>query len=115
MANGRKMDQVLIKYTKILCILQDPPKFTQIGIFWFENEPSGNPVLCKKPARFLFALENAAAFHNGLVKFPKLFLLFFAENCVREKGFGSIRTSLKSEGLVLSKRRAWQLTDLKRA
>jgi hypothetical protein len=23
--------------------LQDPPKFTQIGIFWFENKPSGNP------------------------------------------------------------------------
>jgi hypothetical protein len=22
---------------------QDPPKFTQIGIFWFENMPSGNP------------------------------------------------------------------------
>jgi hypothetical protein len=24
--------------------LQDPPKFTQIGIFWFENVPSGRPV-----------------------------------------------------------------------
>jgi hypothetical protein len=23
--------------------LQDPPKFTQIGIFGFENMPSGNP------------------------------------------------------------------------
>jgi hypothetical protein len=23
--------------------LQDPPKFTQILIFWFENRPSGNP------------------------------------------------------------------------
>jgi hypothetical protein len=23
--------------------LQDPPKFTQIWIFWFENIPSGNP------------------------------------------------------------------------
>jgi hypothetical protein len=23
--------------------LQDPPKFTQIGIFWFENVPSGKP------------------------------------------------------------------------
>jgi hypothetical protein len=21
-----------------------PPKFTQIGIFWFENKPSGNPA-----------------------------------------------------------------------
>jgi hypothetical protein len=24
--------------------LQGPPKFTRIGIFWFENIPSGNPV-----------------------------------------------------------------------
>jgi hypothetical protein len=24
--------------------LQDPTKFTQIGIFLFENKPSGNPV-----------------------------------------------------------------------
>jgi hypothetical protein len=24
--------------------LQGPSKFTQIGIFWFENIPSGNPV-----------------------------------------------------------------------
>jgi hypothetical protein len=23
--------------------LQDPPKFTQIGMFWFENKPSGIP------------------------------------------------------------------------
>jgi hypothetical protein len=30
--------------------LQEPPKFTQIGIFGFENMPSGNPAsgtLCK--------------------------------------------------------------------
>jgi hypothetical protein len=25
--------------------LQDGPKFTKIGILWFENAPSGNPVL----------------------------------------------------------------------
>jgi hypothetical protein len=25
--------------------MQDPPKFTQIWIFWFENKPSGNPAL----------------------------------------------------------------------
>jgi hypothetical protein len=25
--------------------LQDPPKFTQIGDFGFENMPSGNPVV----------------------------------------------------------------------
>jgi hypothetical protein len=24
--------------------LQGPPKFTQIGIFWFENMPSGSPA-----------------------------------------------------------------------
>jgi hypothetical protein len=23
--------------------IKGPPKFTQIGIFWFENKPSGNP------------------------------------------------------------------------
>jgi hypothetical protein len=30
-----------IKYAMIS--LQDTPKFTQTGIFWFENKPSGNP------------------------------------------------------------------------
>jgi hypothetical protein len=30
---------------KIYLPSQHPPKFTQIGIFWFENEQSGNPVL----------------------------------------------------------------------
>jgi hypothetical protein len=35
------MDQVSIKYLPV----QDPPKFTQIWIFWFENKPSGNPGL----------------------------------------------------------------------
>jgi hypothetical protein len=37
-----------VKYTKWTKIyqhlpLQDPKKFTQFGIFWFENIPSGNP------------------------------------------------------------------------
>jgi hypothetical protein len=27
---------------------QGPPKFTQIGIFWFENTPSGNPEDAEK-------------------------------------------------------------------
>jgi hypothetical protein len=31
--------------------LQDPTKFTQIGIFWFENVPSGNPGLESKRFR----------------------------------------------------------------
>jgi hypothetical protein len=26
-------------------LLQDPPKFTQIWNFWFENVASGNPIL----------------------------------------------------------------------
>jgi hypothetical protein len=44
--------QMSIKYNKRPSVhkiyqhlpLQDPPKFTQIWIFWFENRPSGNPA-----------------------------------------------------------------------
>jgi hypothetical protein len=32
-SNGRKIDQMAIKYTNIGVPLQDPPTFTQIGIF----------------------------------------------------------------------------------
>jgi hypothetical protein len=28
--------------------LPGPPKFTQIGIFWFENIPSGNPAFVRE-------------------------------------------------------------------
>jgi hypothetical protein len=35
--------------------LQDPPKFTQIGIFsLFENLPSGNPALPAKRGIFVY-------------------------------------------------------------
>jgi hypothetical protein len=34
--------------------LQGPPKFTSIGNFWFENMPSGNPVM----ATFIFQGEK---------------------------------------------------------
>jgi hypothetical protein len=37
-SNGRKIDQMTIKYTHKI----DPLKFTHIGL-WFENMPSGNP------------------------------------------------------------------------
>jgi hypothetical protein len=45
-SNGRKIHQMDIKYTK----------FTQIGIFLFENEPSGIPayVCTEKKAHYLF-------------------------------------------------------------
>jgi hypothetical protein len=42
------MYQMAVKYNNRNKIyrhpLQDPPKFTQTGIFCFENIPSGNPV-----------------------------------------------------------------------
>jgi hypothetical protein len=41
-SHGRKIDQMVIKYIKDFP-LQDPPKFTKIGIFGLENKPSGNP------------------------------------------------------------------------
>jgi hypothetical protein len=53
--NNHEISQMATKYTKWLknrpkchnlskhLPLQDPPKFTQIGIFWFINLPSGNP------------------------------------------------------------------------
>jgi hypothetical protein len=54
--NNHKIYQIATKYTKLpqnrpkgykiyqQLPLQDPPKFTQIGIFGSENKPSGNPV-----------------------------------------------------------------------
>jgi hypothetical protein len=39
------MDQVSMKYANIFHCKKDPPKFTQMWIFWFENKPSGNPGL----------------------------------------------------------------------
>jgi hypothetical protein len=38
------MDQLVIRLVYQHLPLQDLPKFTQIGIFGFENMPSGNPV-----------------------------------------------------------------------
>jgi hypothetical protein len=32
-----------IEYTYQAFPFQGPPQFTKIGIFWFENIPSGNP------------------------------------------------------------------------
>jgi hypothetical protein len=42
-SNGHKIDQMVIKYTKIFHskTLQNLPKFC---FFWFENKPSGNPA-----------------------------------------------------------------------
>jgi hypothetical protein len=41
--SDRKTDKMTIKYVYQHLPLQDPPKFTQTGNFWFENMPSGNP------------------------------------------------------------------------
>jgi hypothetical protein len=45
MPNGHKIKKMAIKYRYKHLPLQDPPKITQIGIFWFGNIPSGNPAL----------------------------------------------------------------------
>jgi hypothetical protein len=46
MSNGRKIYQMSTKYRYQHLLLQDPPKFTQMGGgVWFEKKPSGNPVL----------------------------------------------------------------------
>jgi hypothetical protein len=53
-SNGCKIDQIVIKYTKIFHskTLQKLPK---LGFFWFENKPSGNPGAHHRcPARFVF-------------------------------------------------------------
>jgi hypothetical protein len=42
--NGHKVYQLLP--------LQDPPKFTLIGIFWFDSMPSGNPALKQELALY---------------------------------------------------------------
>jgi hypothetical protein len=43
-----------IQYTKLLQ-LQDPPKFTQNGIFGLKIKPSGNPF----PEEVSFSIENS--------------------------------------------------------
>jgi hypothetical protein len=48
--NGNKIYKVVVKWTNLPeniqhISLQETPKLTQIGIFWFENIPSGNPAL----------------------------------------------------------------------
>jgi hypothetical protein len=40
---SRKIDQMFIKYANTYLPLRDPPNFTQIGVFGFENLRSGNP------------------------------------------------------------------------
>jgi hypothetical protein len=42
--NGRKTITI-DQNTKQHFPFKGPPKYTQIGIFWSEKEPSGNPVL----------------------------------------------------------------------
>jgi hypothetical protein len=42
--NDHKMFKMAVVYSKCPNVpFQDPPKFTQIVIFWFGNIPSGNP------------------------------------------------------------------------
>jgi hypothetical protein len=41
--NCRKVCKTFVHKIYKLLPLRDPPKFTQIGIFWSENIPSGNP------------------------------------------------------------------------
>jgi hypothetical protein len=39
--------QIAREYTNLFHS-KEPPKFTEIGIFWFENKPSGNPATDRK-------------------------------------------------------------------
>jgi hypothetical protein len=67
--------------------LQDPPKFTQIGIFWFENLHSGNPAQNRRkkhpiPAGFLIAEpqqqavpEVSPCIHSNNAKVTNWFVL----------------------------------------
>jgi hypothetical protein len=50
---------VSITYTEHLP-LQDRPKFAQIGIFGFENKPSGNPETDQRFCRFNHFLLGTA-------------------------------------------------------
>jgi hypothetical protein len=43
--NGDKIFQMAVKETKMDVPLQDPPKFTKIGIFWIENKTIWQPWL----------------------------------------------------------------------
>jgi hypothetical protein len=49
-----------------------PPKFPQIGIFWFENKPSGNPAWMSLKVRSsvsLALLFSRQAISSMLIKF----------------------------------------------
>jgi hypothetical protein len=52
--------------------LQDPPKCTQIWIFWFENKPSGNPGF---QFVFLFSLSDSVVAINERQLFRRLIML----------------------------------------
>jgi hypothetical protein len=43
-------------------VLQYAPKFTQIGIFWFENIPFGNPVVARVKAAYCKQREAKTRF-----------------------------------------------------
>jgi hypothetical protein len=67
--NGRKIDQMIIKYTKIFhCkTFQNLPKFD----FLFENKPSGNPgYMYGKPLQMLIVCVNT----HGEGNINKLFI-----------------------------------------
>jgi hypothetical protein len=50
--------------------LQGPPKFIQIGIFWCENKPSGNPDV---------SLGNDLTEHKSILE------SIFTEKCIKLK------------------------------
>jgi hypothetical protein len=48
--------------------LQDPKKFTQIGIFWSENKPSGNPAVATHFHMCAFDLNKTSIVSNRFEK-----------------------------------------------
>jgi hypothetical protein len=55
-------------YQMAIIKLQDPPKFTQNGNFWFENILSGNPAFEDNffPSQIFFFLRGSLQMHWSL-------------------------------------------------
>jgi hypothetical protein len=55
--NGRKIDQMSIKYT-----IARPPKIYPNCDFWSENLPSGNPCCCRQFSRWQIVADSGGAY-----------------------------------------------------
>jgi hypothetical protein len=66
--------------------LQDPPKFTKIGIFWFEKKPSGNTGPDPKKALPGVAMTGPPKKVMGKTAFSAMEELVYGRNRAAKSG-----------------------------